>query len=103
MATQADQFEQRLTALEAARTQDNQTTQNALTALESATNNKFIAVGNKVAEVTMANQAVEQDLADTKTKVEQVIAQMQDIQNKTTQDIQAKFDQAIQKIEQTFA
>merc|ERR1739848_728178 len=46
---------------------------------------------------------IEQDLANTKNKVEEVVNRITEVQTKASDELKTNFDQAMAKVDQTFA
>ena len=99
MTTPMELLEARITGLETARQSDNQAHAAAMTTIDNDLR-QAIAVAAATAGQTSLNITME--VGDMKDKIEAVITQLADMQNKTAADIQAKFDGALAKIDTTF-
>ena len=67
------QLDARLTSLEAARTADNTATETAIQAFKNDVKDEMLKIATQITATTTASQAIEQDLVNTKAKVEEVI------------------------------
>ena len=103
MAQQLGQLDARLTSLEAARTADNTATETAIQGFKEDVKNDLLKLAAQITTTTTASQAIEQDLINTKAKVEEVVNRISEVQTQTAQEIKNNFDQAISKIDQTFS